>query len=206
MSKFHLINTVCSKQTKKSVIPEFSRCSRRKYLESRQCLGLSRSRIYSFSHSAINNKFVKILSLFFISIFFFLEIKAQSKLSWDTLADYDFEMRFDEESELYFRYPLFSEKIKKLEKKYIHITGYMIPVDVESNYYVLSAFPFANCFFCGGAGPETVIELELKPGHRRFKTDERLTFKGEFQLNSIDAYSLSYRMLEAELMDTPKEE
>lgn len=154
----------------------------------------------------INNKFVKTLSLFLISMFFFLEINAQSKLSWDTLADYDFEMRFDEESELYFRYPLFSEKIKKLEKKYVHITGYMIPLDVESNYYVLSAFPFANCFFCGGAGPETVIELELKPGHRRFKTDERLTFKGQFQLNAIDAYSLSYRMLEAELMDTVEEE
>jgi len=151
------------------------------------------------------NKFVKTLSLFLISIFFFLEINAQSKLSWDTLADYDFEMRFDEESELYFRYPLFSEKIKKLEKKDIYITGYMIPVDVESNYYVLSAFPYANCFFCGGAGPESVIELELKPGHRRFKTDERLTFRGQFKLNSMDIYSLSYRMLEAELIDTPEE-
>jgi len=150
------------------------------------------------------NKFVKILSLFLISMFLFLQVNAQSKLSWDTLADYDFELRLDEESELHFRYPLFSEKIKKLEKQNVYITGYMIPVDVESNYYVLSAFPFANCFFCGGAGPETVIELELKPGHRRFKTDERLTFKGQFQLNAIDMYSLSYRMLDAELMDTPE--
>jgi len=144
------------------------------------------------------------IGVLFAFLFAFTPLNAQDELSWDTLADYDFEMRFDEESELYFRYPLFSDKIKKLEKKEIFITGYMIPVDVESNYYVLSAFPYANCFFCGGAGPESVIELGLKPGHRRFKTDERLTFKGTFSLNAIDIYQLSYVLKEAELIDTPE--
>ncbi len=132
-------------------------------------------------------------------------LNAQKEIDWDLLADYNFELQFDEESELYFRQPLFSKKVKKLKDQDVYITGYMIPVDVSSNYYVLSAFPFANCFFCGAAGPETVIELKLKPGHRRFKTDERLTIRGVFKLNAMDMYQLSYLMHEAEVYEPPKQ-
>lgn len=140
-----------------------------------------------------------------LAIFLFLfssdALMAQRQISWNDLADYDFEMRFDSISELYFRYPLFSDVVKEMEAEDVYITGYLIPVDVEAGYYVLSAYPYANCFFCGAAGPESVIELDLKPGHRRFKTDERLTFKGRFALNSVDIYQLSYQMKEAELYE-----
>lgn len=150
-------------------------------------------------------KFSIILFIAFISFLnFSTNAYAQKEISWDLLADYDFEMRYDSISELHFRYPLFSDKVKELEGEAFYITGYVIPVDVESNYYVLSAFPFANCFFCGAAGPESVIEMDLKPGHRRFKTDERLTFKGVFKLNAMDIYQLSYQMGEAELYEPKK--
>lgn len=152
------------------------------------------------------NNIVKFIVVGCFAILSVLNLSAQKKMTWNVLADYDFEMRFDEESELYFRYPLFSKKVKDLEKQEVYITGYMIPVDVESNYYVLSAYPYANCFFCGGAGAESVLELEMKPGHRRFKTDERLTFKGEFALNAMDIYQLSYQLKGAELYEIPEEE
>ena len=92
----------------------------------------------------------------------------------------------------YFWKPTFSPKIKALEGEEIFITGYLVPVDYDANYYVLSRFPYANCFFCGGAGPESVVDLRIKGDHRMYKTDERLTFKGKLKLNDSDIYQLTY--------------
>lgn len=150
------------------------------------------------------------MRLFIISIFsiFLLGFTGESpqKITWGTLAEFDHEIRYNEENELYFRFPLFGEKVKSLQDKEVYITGYMLPIDVEAEYYVLSAYPFANCFFCGAAGAESVIELGLKEGHRRFKTDERLTIKGIFKLNSTDIYQLNYLMEEAEVYEIEEEE
>lgn len=139
----------------------------------------------------------KYILIAFIGLFGYISLNAQKNINWNYLADYDFELRYNEETELYFRFPLFSEKVKKIQGETVEIEGYMIPVDVEANYYVLSAFPYANCFFCGGAGPESVVELEMKPGHRRYKTDERVKMRGKFKLNSVDIYQLSYILEEA---------
>ena len=49
--------------------------------------------------------------------------------------------------------------------------------------YALSAFPFSSCFFCGAAGPESVLELDLKH-QQEYLTDEVITFKGVLELNS----------------------
>ena len=59
----------------------------------------------------------------------------------------------------------------------------MIPMDPMGITYVLSRNPNATCFFCGGAGQESVIELHLKKRKTKFKTDEYVTFIGNFALN-----------------------
>jgi len=67
--------------------------------------------------------------------------------------------------------------------------------------YVLSKNNNANCFFCGGAGPETVLELEMLPGTaRRYKMDEIKTFKGILQLNVSNENQLTYVLIKAEPM------
>lgn len=63
------------------------------------------------------------------------------------------------------------------------IAGYLIPVDIEAQKYALSKNPFTSCFFCGGAGPETVIELRFEEPPGRFATDEFLMIKGQLRLN-----------------------
>ncbi len=69
----------------------------------------------------------------------------------------------------------------------------MIPVDVDEDFYVLSRYPFANCFFCGGAGPESVTDLRfLNPKHRAYQTDERMTFHGVLRLNADDIMQMNY--------------
>lgn len=126
-----------------------------------------------------------------------LGLQAQQELTWKTLADAEFNSVLIEEIDAYFWKPTFSSEIKALEGKEIFISGYVIPVDIDANYYVLSRFPFANCFFCGGAGPESVIDLRFKGNHRAYKTDERLSFQGKLKLNDSDIYQMTYIMEDA---------
>ena len=53
---------------------------------------------------------------------------------------------------------------KALENKVITIKGFLIPLQEQKkhSYFLLSAFPFDQCFYCGKAGPETVIEVTVK--------------------------------------------
>ena len=114
-------------------------------------------------------------------------------LTWEDLTDVEFKDVYVEELDAYYWKPIFGPSVKNLEGKKFYITGYVIPVDIDEDFYVLSRYPFANCFFCGGAGPETVVDLQFS-GHspREYATDERLTFAGELKLNADDVYQMNY--------------
>ncbi|MDZ7845758.1 MAG: hypothetical protein U5L96_02695 [Owenweeksia sp.] len=71
----------------------------------------------------------------------------------------------------------------QFENREVAIAGYLIPIDIEAQKYALSKNPFTSCFFCGGAGPETVIELRFAEPPGRFATDEYLMIKGNLHLN-----------------------
>ncbi|WNJ19221.1 DUF3299 domain-containing protein [Pontibacter sp. G13] len=118
-------------------------------------------------------------------------------LKWETLAQVDFETRYYEEIDDYLLYPMFSDAVKGLEAQEVYISGYVLPV--EPGRYVLSANPFSSCFFCGGAGPESVIELDLKGDDSKqiFLTDEWRTFRGTFVLNDSDIDKLNYILIDA---------
>lgn len=113
------------------------------------------------------------------------------ELTWASLKDVSFESAYDKNADTYYQKPTFGPDILALEGSEIAITGYVIPVDINLNYYVLSAFPFASCFFCGGAGPESVMDLQLKK-ERTFKNDERIRFCGTLKLNKTDFYALPF--------------
>ena len=117
---------------------------------------------------------------------------APMELTWRTLTDVDFKDVYIDELDAYYWKPTFGASVKALEGKEVYITGYVIPVDYDEDFYVLSRYPFANCFFCGGAGPESVVDLRFKAKTRRYETDERLTFKGKFALNANDVYQMNY--------------
>ena len=116
-----------------------------------------------------------------------------SELTWKDLTDVEFKDVYVDELDAYYWKPIFGPSVQDLEGGMFHITGYVIPVDIDEDFYVLSRYPFANCFFCGGAGPETVVDLQFK-GHspREYATDERLTFAGELKLNADDVYQMNY--------------
>lgn len=122
------------------------------------------------------------------------------KLSWETLRDVTFKKKWYAEESVYMLYPTFGPNIQKLNGKPVELTGYVLPVDLESNIYVLSAFPYSACFFCGGAGPESVVSLKFKKSDKKFKTDERRTFRGTLKLNADNIYELNYILADAEMI------
>lgn len=122
-----------------------------------------------------------------------------SELTWAALADVDFKDVYLEELDSYYWKPVFGEQVLAAESKNVYITGYVIPVDLDEDFYVLSRYPFANCFFCGGAGPESVVDLRFADSdHRTYQTDERLTFHGKVRLNADDVYQMNYILEGAE--------
>lgn len=132
---------------------------------------------------------MKILALsFFIVSLWLADART---VSWDDLKDVKFTRKFIKEEDMYFLFPTFGEKVKKLNGTELQIKGYMIPVDPEDKVYVLSAQPMASCFFCGGSGPETIIQLNLKT-RKKFRTDEIWTVKGKFRLNADNLEECNY--------------
>ncbi|MEO1624946.1 MAG: hypothetical protein AAFV25_07295, partial [Bacteroidota bacterium] len=97
--------------------------------------------------------------------------------------------------------PVFSEPIKKLDGELVTIKGYIIPVEGYKSHreFVFSAFPYNMCFFCGGAGPETVMEVEAKEAIKY--TTEPITIRGKLQLNDEDINRLIYALTEVERVD-----
>ena len=90
-------------------------------------------------------------------------ISAQTLVSWDTFAKVKFHRQYSETFgfEVNVKPPEFAPTLLAHQGKEILVKGYVIPVDVELGMYMVSANAFANCFFCGNAGPETVVELSL---------------------------------------------
>jgi hypothetical protein len=75
------------------------------------------------------------------------------------------------------------------------------PVDVAANLYVLSANPYSACFFCGGAGPESVVQLKMKKTNKKYETDDVMKFKGVLKLNADDINEMNYILDAAELIE-----
>ena len=116
-------------------------------------------------------------------------------IDWTLLAKVAWDDRYFPKYDETVWYPEWSKEVLELDSTLIEIKGYVIPIDVESGYYVLSANPYTSCFFCGNAGPESVMELQFPEGVKEsFKTDEIATFKGRLKLNWDDLEHCNYML------------
>ncbi|AFK05043.1 hypothetical protein Emtol_3917 [Emticicia oligotrophica DSM 17448] len=141
-----------------------------------------------------------ILGLLAVSLFSFTFADEPTKITWETLRDVTFKKKWSAEESMFILYPTFGTKVTNLKDKEVVLTGYMIPVDVDANVYVLSANPYSSCFFCGGAGPESVVQIKFKKSTKRFNTDDRVTVKGTLKLNADDINELNYILVNTDLV------
>lgn len=134
----------------------------------------------------------KIVFIILLGLVIQLQMYGQN-ITWKDLEDVSFEEQYVESYQDWFLVPTFGETVKKLEKTTISIKGYLVPIDLDGKVYALSAYPYSSCFFCGGAGPESVMTL-LFDGDppRKYKIDDVETFKGELHLNKHDPEEFIY--------------
>ncbi len=120
---------------------------------------------------------------------------------WKTLSKVEIKTKFNESLGFHVEYPIFSDEIKALDGKEITLSGFMMPLAElrGENYFVLSLLPFNNCFFCGGAGPETVMEVFSKK--QIDFTEKKIKVKGKLTINPDDPMRLMYILKEAVLVD-----
>lgn len=121
---------------------------------------------------------------------------------WALFAKTRFIEKLNREFGMYFLYPKFPEELKAMEGKIVTVSGFYIPLDMNnSDIAVVSKFPNAECFFCGGAGPESILVgyLKKKPA-RRIKMDEIVKIRGKLKLNEDDIDELNFILLDAEIV------
>jgi uncharacterized membrane protein YcgQ (UPF0703/DUF1980 family) len=95
-------------------------------------------------------------------------------------------------------FPMINTKLKKLAKKTIVMSGFIVPIDNKN--YALSKNVFASCFFCGKSGPETIMGIKFKGATPKLKTDTYLTIKGTFRPNENDVEDWIYNCDNAEIV------
>jgi len=132
------------------------------------------------------------------------ELASPLSLNWESLSDLSFDYRLHDSLETYIDFPVFGALPQAFNGLEVQITGYMIPVAETGNeeIFILSAFPYSQCFFCGQAGLESILDIQLKEEPKRtLELDERLTFKGRFRINNSDLNYLIYILDDAELVN-----
>jgi hypothetical protein len=119
---------------------------------------------------------------------------------WLLFARVPFKSTYFKEINEYFLVPTFTKELRAQEGKEMELRGHFIPMDMDGNSIVLSKFPYAACFFCGGAGPESVAEVQFKNKKPKLKPDQVISVRGKLQLNGTDINHLNFILKDAELI------
>lgn len=122
-----------------------------------------------------------------------LSATAKPPDSWEIFARVKFNAKLDKELNEYFLVPFFDSKIKAYEGKEITLRGHYMPMELDDNkVIILSKFPYSQCFFCGGAGPESVAEVYFSSKRPRLKADQIITVTGKLKLNDLDVNHMNF--------------
>jgi hypothetical protein len=138
-------------------------------------------------------------SLLVFSLFAFAP--PQGRL-WELFGKTTFQEKFNKTHGVYFYHPKFGPELLALQGKTVELQGFYIPLDTSpSQTLILSKYPMAECFFCGGAGPESVAVVYLKnQPTKRPKLDQILKIRGILQLNDTDVEEMTFIIQNAEII------
>lgn len=127
-------------------------------------------------------------------------ITQPSANGWDIFAKVKFTPQLVKEENEYFLIPFFDSRIKFFEGKEMTLEGYYIPMGLENKRtIILSRHPYSQCFFCGGAGPESVAEVVFSSKPPKFKADQIITVTGTLKLNNKDINHMNFILENARL-------
>ena len=141
-------------------------------------------------------------ALMLVSVAFAPDLRAQTKPdAWSLFAKTKFETQYHEKAQEYLLHPNFPPDIKSTEGKELVLEGYYVPFAPEDGgYIILSKFPMSQCYFCGGGGPESIVEVNFVKSQSKFQVDDLITVKGKLKLNADDMEHVNFILVDAELL------
>jgi len=113
-------------------------------------------------------------------------------LSWKLLGQIKYVKKASPDYPEGVMFPIINPTLKAKNKKTIVMSGFIIPIDNKN--YALSKNVFASCFFCGQAGPETIMGIKFKNPNMKLKTDQYVTLQGTFRYNDSDVDDWIYHV------------
>ena len=116
-------------------------------------------------------------------------------VTWKMLGEIKYEKKASKDYPEGVMFPVINQNLKAIKGKKITITGFIIPIDNKT--YALSKNVFASCFFCGQAGPETIMGIQFKNPGMKLKTDQYVTLEGNFRYNDSDVNDWIYHIDDA---------
>lgn len=137
------------------------------------------------------------ISALLLLVFNAFALNTGTFLSWSKLENIDFTEKYVKDVEGYMLFPKFPDFLKKLDGKPVVVEGYVVPVDKTGVTVALSANPYAACFFCGKAGPASVMTIKLKTKNTKYKIDDYVKFTGTLRLNDDDIKEFYYILEQA---------
>ena len=120
---------------------------------------------------------------------------------WQILDGVKFETKYVEEVEGEYFFPVVNDDLKKIIGETVEIKGYYIPVEMDGNSIIISKYPYTSCFFCGGAGPESVAAVKVNGKIGEYYLDELITVRGRFAVNDSDVDMLNFIIEDAKILD-----
>lgn len=129
-------------------------------------------------------------------------VRSQNLNFWQVLAEVGFKTRKDKDGNI-IETPVFSKNLKSYNGKKVRLKGFVIPINEvgDQDKFMLSSLPFNVCYFCGAAGPETVIEVVSDDGIRF--SSKAIWVEGTLYLNDNDPDHHMYMLKQANLISTP---
>ncbi len=145
-------------------------------------------------------KFLNAIVIFFFTTTFLIGQQTVTDNVWKTLGKISYKKEYDEVMGFKIDKPVFGDAIKALGGKEVTIKGYIIPIEGYKSHkeFIFSAFPYSMCFFCGGAGPETVMEVEASEAIKY--TADPVVLKGVLRLNDKDINRLMFKLTAAKII------
>jgi len=113
-------------------------------------------------------------------------------LNWKLLGQIKFLKKPSKEYPEGVMFPVINPTLKAKNTHTIYMTGFIVPIDNKN--YALSKNVFASCFFCGQAGPETIMGIKFKNPGTKLKTDQYVTLQGTFRYNDSDVDDWIYHI------------
>jgi hypothetical protein len=112
---------------------------------------------------------------------------------WSLFSTVKFKTELFKEYGLYLQVPIVDQKLTALIGKEVILSGHYLPLEMQGNSIILSKYPYASCFFCGGGGgPESVSEIVFAGKPPAFEPDQWITVRGKLRVNSLDIDRMNF--------------